>query len=80
MSLVSDTVNLAVIYYSSTGTGTAIANEIAVAAAKAGAVVRVRKVAELAPQSAIDSNPAWTAHHAHAATADVPAPADDDLS
>ncbi|MEV6712747.1 NAD(P)H:quinone oxidoreductase [Lentzea sp. NPDC051208] len=71
-------VNLAVIYYSSTGTGTAIANEIAIAAEEAGAVVRVRKVAELAPQVAIDSNLAWAAHHA--ATADVPAPTEDDLS
>jgi NAD(P)H dehydrogenase (quinone) len=73
----SEPVKLAVIYYSSTGTGTEIANEIAAAAEKAGAEVRVRKAAELAPQSAIDSNPAWAAHHA--ATADVPAPTLDDL-
>jgi NAD(P)H dehydrogenase (quinone) len=74
----SDLVKLAVIYYSSTGTGTAIAKEIAGAAEAAGAEVRVRKAAELAPQAAIDSNPLWAAHHA--ATADVPAPNPEDLS
>jgi NAD(P)H dehydrogenase (quinone) len=68
----SDLVKLAVIYYSATGTGTQIATEIARAAEEAGAEVRVRKVAELAPQAAIDSNPVWAAHHA--ATKDVPAP------
>ncbi|GIF74661.1 NAD(P)H:quinone oxidoreductase [Asanoa siamensis] len=73
----SEPVKLAVIYYSSTGTGSEIANEIAAAAEKAGAEVRVRKAEELAPQSAIDSNPAWAAHHA--ATADVPAPTLDDV-
>ncbi|MGW5160489.1 NAD(P)H:quinone oxidoreductase type IV [Nonomuraea wenchangensis] len=70
-------VNLAVIYYSATGTGTQIATEIARAAEAIGAQVRVRKVAELAPQSVIDSNPAWAAHHA--ATADVPVPSPEDL-
>ncbi|MED7931987.1 NAD(P)H:quinone oxidoreductase type IV [Nonomuraea sp. LP-02] len=70
-------VNLAVIYYSATGTGTQIATEIARAAEAMGAQVRVRKVAELAPQSVIDSNPAWAAHHA--ATADVPVPSPEDL-
>ncbi|MEV4516566.1 NAD(P)H-dependent oxidoreductase [Dactylosporangium sp. NPDC049525] len=74
----SNLVNLAVIYYSATGTGTAIAKEIAGAAEAAGAAVRVRKAAELAPQAAIDSNPLWAAHHA--TTADVPAPSLDDLS
>lgn len=62
-------VKLAVVYYSSTGVNTEIAREIAEAAEKAGAEVRLRKAAELAPQSAIDSNPAWAANHA--ATADV---------
>lgn len=74
----SNLVNLAVVYYSATGTGTAIAKEIAGAAEAAGAEVRVRKAAELAPQAAIDSNPLWAAHHA--ATADVPAPRPEDLS
>ncbi|WP_440105569.1 NAD(P)H:quinone oxidoreductase [Streptosporangium sp. H16] len=74
----SDIVNLAVIYYSSTGTGTAIAKEMAEAAEAAGANVRVRKVPELAPQAVIDSNPLWAAHHA--ATAEVPAPSLDDVA
>ncbi|MEV4623283.1 NAD(P)H:quinone oxidoreductase [Asanoa sp. NPDC049573] len=73
----SDPVKLAIIYYSSTGTGTEIANEIAAAAEKAGAEVRIRKATELAPQSAIDSNPVWAAHHA--ATAGIPAPTPDDM-
>jgi NAD(P)H dehydrogenase (quinone) len=73
----SDPVKLAIVYYSSTGTGTEIANEIAAAAEKAGAEVRIRKATELAPQAAIDSNPVWAAHHA--ATADIPAPTADDM-
>ncbi|MFI6066551.1 NAD(P)H:quinone oxidoreductase type IV [Micromonospora sp. NPDC051227] len=74
----SNVVKLALIYYSSTGTGTEIARTMAGAAEAAGAEVRVRKVAELAPQAAIDSNPLWAAHDA--ATADVPAPTPEDLS
>lgn len=73
----SDLVNLAVIYYSATGTGTAIAAETGRAAEAAGAGVRVRKVAESAPRAAIESNPAWAAHHA--ATVDIPAPTHEDL-
>ncbi|MBV2155134.1 NAD(P)H:quinone oxidoreductase [Kitasatospora sp. SUK 42] len=56
--------NVAVIYYSSTGHVHTLAAAAAEAAQKAGAEVRLRKVAELAPQAAIDSNPAWAAHHA----------------
>ncbi|MFF4974421.1 NAD(P)H:quinone oxidoreductase type IV [Streptomyces sp. NPDC001083] len=63
-------VKLAVIYYSSTGTITEIAKELHGAGLKAGAEVRLLKVAELAPRSAIDSNPAWAANHA--ATAGIP--------
>ncbi|GAA2663662.1 MULTISPECIES: NAD(P)H:quinone oxidoreductase [Nonomuraea] len=70
-------VNLSVVYYSATGTIAAIAQEMAEIAEKAGAEVRLRRVAELAPQSAIDSNPAWAAHAA--ATADVPLVTADDL-
>jgi NAD(P)H dehydrogenase (quinone) len=61
--LVPDTVNLAVVYYSSTGTGTAIAKEVAAAAEKAGAVVRVRKVANWRrrrPSTRIRSGPLIT--------------------
>ncbi|WP_067833239.1 NAD(P)H:quinone oxidoreductase [Actinomadura kijaniata] len=70
-------VNIAVIHYSSTGTITGIAREMAETAEKAGARVRLRKVAELAPRSAIDANPAWAANAA--ATADIPLAAPDDL-
>jgi NAD(P)H dehydrogenase (quinone) len=63
-------VKLAIVYYSSTGTIAQIAKELHDAGAKAGAQVRLLKAAELAPPSAIASNPAWAAHHA--ATQDVP--------
>ncbi|WP_127506431.1 flavodoxin family protein [Actinoplanes solisilvae] len=73
----SQPVKLAVIYYSSTGTGTAIVNEMVPAAEAVGAEVRVRKAAELAPQAAIDANPIWAAHHTD--TSDVPAPTAEDI-
>lgn len=52
---------VAVIYYSSTGTNHAMARAVAEGAQGAGAEVRVRLVAETAPQSAIDGNPKWKA-------------------
>ncbi|KJY42138.1 NAD(P)H dehydrogenase [Streptomyces sp. NRRL B-1568] len=61
--------NVAVVYYSSTGNVHQLAAAAAEAAAKAGAEVRLRQVAELAPQEAIAANPAWAEHRA--ATADV---------
>jgi NAD(P)H dehydrogenase (quinone) len=67
---VSTPVKLAIIHYSSTGTITEIAKELHDAGVKAGAEVRLLKVAELAPRAAIESNPAWAAHHA--AIADSP--------
>ncbi|GAA4915079.1 NAD(P)H:quinone oxidoreductase [Streptomyces coeruleoprunus] len=73
----SNATKLAVIYYSSTGIGTEIARELTTAAEKAGAEVRLRRVAELAPQSAIDSNPAWAANHT--ATRDIPEAVGDDV-
>ena len=66
----STPVKLAIIYYSSTGTITEIAKELHDAGVKAGAEVRLLKAAELAPASAIESNPAWAANHA--ATRDIP--------
>ncbi|MGG4490536.1 NAD(P)H:quinone oxidoreductase [Metabacillus idriensis] len=63
-------VKLAVIYYSSTGTNHKLAAWAEAGAKEAGAEVKVLKVPELAPQSAIDSNPAWKAHLE--ATKDVP--------
>ncbi|MBM4794329.1 NAD(P)H:quinone oxidoreductase [Streptomyces sioyaensis] len=62
-------VHVAVIYYSSTGTIAELARLIADAAEHAGADVRLRRTAELAPQTAIDANPAWAANAA--ATADI---------
>jgi NAD(P)H dehydrogenase (quinone) len=63
-------VKLAVIYYSSTGTNYKMAQVAAEAAKEAGAEVKVLKVAELAPEEAIASNPAWKEHYE--ATKDVP--------
>ncbi|HOS80804.1 MAG: NAD(P)H:quinone oxidoreductase [Chloroflexi bacterium] len=69
-------VKLTIVYYSSTGTNYQMALAAKAAAEAAGAEVRLRKVAELAPDAAIDSNPAWRAHVN--ATRDVPvvSPAD----
>jgi NAD(P)H dehydrogenase (quinone) len=61
-SAVMSNVNLAVIYYSSTGTNYQLAQWAAEGGSEAGAEVRVLKVPELAPQAAIDSNPAWKSH------------------
>jgi NAD(P)H dehydrogenase (quinone) len=55
-------VKAAVIYYSSTGNVHALARAAAEGAEKAGAQVRLRKVAELAPPAAIKVNPAWGRH------------------
>src|SRR5690625_4297442 len=63
-------VNLAVIYYSSTGTNYEMAQWAEEAAEAEGAEVKVLKVPELAPEEAIASNPAWKEHVE--ATRDVP--------
>ena len=73
----STPVKLAIVYYSSTGTITEIAKELHDAGVKAGADVRLLRVAELAPRAAIESNPAWAANHA--ATASVPEAAPQDI-
>lgn len=74
---VTTPVNVAIVYYSSTGTITEIARELRDAAVKAGAEVRLVKAAELAPWEAIQSNPAWAANHA--ATVDIPEASVDDI-
>lgn len=56
------TIKLAIVYYSATGTNYQLANWAAEAAKEVGADVKVLKVPELAPQQAIESNPAWKAH------------------
>ncbi len=70
-------VKLAVIYYSSTGTLHGMAHRIAAAGEKAGAEVRLRQVAELAPEEAIASNAAWSQHFD--STKDEPKAAADDI-
>ncbi|MYS84676.1 NAD(P)H:quinone oxidoreductase [Embleya scabrispora] len=70
-------VKVAVVYYSSTGTIAEIAQELRDAGIKAGAEVRLLKVAELAPRAAIDANPAWAANHA--ATAGIPEATPEDI-
>jgi NAD(P)H dehydrogenase (quinone) len=68
---------LAIIYYSSTGSNYQLSQWAAEGAQSAGAEVRILKVQELAPESAIASNPAWQAHVD--ATKDVPVASMDDL-
>ncbi|WP_100447783.1 NAD(P)H:quinone oxidoreductase [Glycomyces xiaoerkulensis] len=59
MSTAAEPVKLSVVFYSATGNVTKLARHIATSAEKAGAEVRLRRAEELAPQEAIDSNPAW---------------------
>ncbi|MFF7179751.1 NAD(P)H:quinone oxidoreductase [Streptomyces sp. NPDC008121] len=70
-------VKVAVIYYSATGNVHALAQAVAEGAEKAGAEVRLRRVPELAPDAAIDANPAWRSHVD--ATGDVEVATLDDL-
>jgi NAD(P)H dehydrogenase (quinone) len=70
-------IKVAVIYYSSTGNTHKMAEAVAEGAREVGAEVRLRKVSELAPESAIDQNPAWKAHHEQ--TRDLPTASLDDL-
>lgn len=55
-------VNIAVIYYSATGNVHHLAEAVAQGASVAGAEVRLRTVAELAPDTAVAGNPRWAAH------------------
>lgn len=69
---------VSVIYYSAMGTNYQLAQAAAEAALEAGAEVRLRRVKELAPAEAIQSNALWQAHHA--ATRDtIPEATLDDL-
>ncbi|MEN3537927.1 NAD(P)H:quinone oxidoreductase [Microbispora sp. ZYX-F-249] len=70
-------VNVAIVYYSATGTVYALARAAAEGAEKAGARVRLRKVAETAPPEAVGSRPEWAAHLRD--TADVAEAVHDDL-
>src|ERR1700693_2314643 len=68
---------LAVIYYSATGHGTAMAQRVAGAAEAAGAEVRRRHIAETLDPQFFAQNPAWTANYE--ATKDLPAATGDDI-
>ncbi len=68
---------LAIIFYSATGVNYKMATWAAEAAKIAGAEVRLRRVHELAPEQAIDSNPAWRA--TADAIRDIPEATSDDL-
>ena len=68
---------LAIIYYSSTGHGTAMAAEVEKAALAAGAEVRLRPIAETADESRFADNPAWSANYK--ATKDLPAASAEDI-
>ncbi len=70
-------VKVSVIYYSATGSVHTLAKQAVEAAEKAGAEVRLRKVHELAPREAIDSNEGWSAHALE--TQDVPEATADDI-
>ncbi|MFE7061664.1 NAD(P)H:quinone oxidoreductase [Sutcliffiella sp. NPDC057660] len=73
----SNNVKLAIIYYSSTGTNYKLAKTAEEAAKETGAEVKLVKVPELAPEEAINGNPAWKAHLEE--TKDVPTASLDDL-
>ncbi|MEO3876489.1 NAD(P)H:quinone oxidoreductase [Nonomuraea sp. B12E4] len=70
-------VKIAIIYYSATGTLHALAQAAAEGASKAGAEVRLRRVAETAPPEAINSQPTWAQHLRD--TADIAQASHDDL-
>ncbi|MFP5218557.1 MAG: NAD(P)H:quinone oxidoreductase [Actinomycetes bacterium] len=70
-------VKVSVIYYSATGSVFTLAQQAVEAAEKAGAEVRLRKVRELAPKEAIESNEGWSKHALE--TQDVPEAGADDV-
>ena len=55
---------LTIVYYSATGTVHAMARRAAQTAEALGAEVRLRHVAEIAPDEAIESQDAWSEHRA----------------
>lgn len=66
-----------VIFYSTYGTNHAIATAAAEAAELAGAEVRLRRVAETAPQAVVDGQDAWKAQAEN--MADIPEVSHDDM-
>lgn len=73
-----ENVKLSIIYYSSTGTNYQMALWAKEQAEANGAEVRLRKVKELAPDFAIEQNPAWKEHYD--ATQDVEEASSDDIT
>lgn len=71
-------IKLAVVYYSATGHGTAMAERLAKAGEAAGAEVRLRHIAETNDPEGFAQNPAWTANYE--ATKDLPAATGEDLA
>ena len=69
--------NLSVIYYSTYGANAQLAQWAKEAAEALGANVRVRQVAELAPQAVVDSQPAWKANQER--TKDIPVATSEDI-
>lgn len=68
---------IAVVFYSTYGTNQKVAQEAARAAEAAGAEVRLRRIAETAPKSVVDSQEAWKAQAAR--MADIPEVSADDM-
>lgn len=60
-----------VVYYSATGSVYRLAEAVAEGARDAGAEVRLRQVAELAPEGAIASNPSWVQHREDTSGVDI---------
>ncbi|MGH8883070.1 MAG: NAD(P)H dehydrogenase, partial [Stackebrandtia sp.] len=74
----STPVNVAIVYYSATGTVHSFATTAADEASSIdGAEVRLRRVTELAPPEAIAANEDWQAHAE--ATQDIPIATSDDM-
>lgn len=69
---------LSIVYYSSFGTGHAMATRLAQTAEGLGAEVRLRRVRETAPDEVVQSVEAWAAHAA--SVADEPVAEPDDLA
>jgi NAD(P)H dehydrogenase (quinone) len=67
---------LTIVYYSATGTVHAMALRAAETAEALGAEVRLRHVAEIAPDEAIESQDAWAEHRAEMDGEPVAEPAD----
>lgn len=74
-----ENVKLAIVYYSMTGTNFQLASWAKEAAEDMGAEVRMVKAQELAPQDAIDGNPAWKAQVEKEKEMDIKDATSDDL-